>query len=57
MFNVYVVKPAPYFDVLFSTVHHSIELFHQPTLMHSFLYSLTMCLLHYYARNMSSIIV
>ena len=31
-------------DVL-STVHHSIELFHQPTLMHSFLYSLTICLL------------
>ena len=35
------------FDVL-STVHHSIELFHQPTLMHNFLYSLTICLLHYY---------
>ena len=35
------------FDV-FSTVHHSIELFHQPTLMHNFLYSLTICLLHYY---------
>ena len=28
------------FDV-FSTVHHSIELFHQPTLMHNFLFSLT----------------
>ena len=25
-----------------------IELFHQPTLMHNFLYSLTICLLHYY---------
>ena len=25
----------------FSTVHHSIELFHQPTLMHNFLYSST----------------
>jgi len=24
------------------------ELFHQPTLMHNFLYSLTICLLHYY---------
>ena len=33
------------FDV-FLTVHHSIELFHQPTLMHNFLYSLTICLLH-----------
>ena len=29
-------------------MHHSIELFHQPTLMHNFLYSLTICLLHYY---------
>ena len=32
-----------------------IELFHQPTLMHSFLYSLTICLLHYYPRHVSSI--
>ena len=29
------------FFYVFSTVHHSIELFHQPTLMHNFLYSLT----------------
>ena len=36
-------------------MHHSIELFHQPTLMHSFLYSLTICLLHYYPRRVSSI--
>ena len=42
------------FDV-FSTVHHSIELFHQPTLMHNFLYSLTICLLHCYPRHVSSI--
>jgi len=42
------------FDV-FSTVHHSIELFHQPTLMHNFLHSLTICLLHYYPRHVSSI--
>ena len=42
------------YDV-FSTVHHSIELFHQPTLMHCFLYSLTICLLHYYPRYVSSI--
>ena len=33
----------------------SIELFHQPTLMHNFLYSLTTCLLHYYPRHVSSI--
>ena len=38
-----------------STVHHSIELFHQPTLIHNFLYSLTICLLHYYPRYVSSI--
>ena len=31
------------------------ELFHQPTLMHKFLYSLTICLLHYYPRHVSSI--
>ena len=42
------------FDI-FLTVHHSIELFHQSTLMHSFLYSLTICLLHYYPRYISSI--
>ena len=30
-------------------------LFHQPTLMHNFLYSLTICLLHYYPRHVSSI--
>ena len=40
---------------VFSTVHHSIELFHQPTLMHNFLYSLTICLLHYYPPHVSSI--
>ena len=32
-----------------------IELFHQPTLMHNFLYSLTTYLLHYYTRHVSSI--
>ena len=42
------------FDV-FSTVHLSTELFHQPTLMHNFLYSLTICFLHYYSRHVSSI--
>ena len=43
-----------WFDV-FSTVHHSIELFHQPTLMYNFIYSLPICLLHYYPRHVSSI--
>ena len=43
-----------YFDV-FSTVLHNIELVHQPTLMHNFLYSLTICLLHYYPRHVSDI--
>ena len=41
-------------DVI-STVNHNIELFHQPTLMHSFLYSLAICLLHYYPPHVSSI--
>ena len=41
--------------MFFSTVHHSIELFHQPTLMHNFLYSLTICMLHYYPLHVSSI--
>ena len=51
----YVIRNMlEYFDV-FSTVHHSIELFHQPTLLHSFLYSLTICLLHFYPRRVWSI--
>ena len=33
----------------------TVALFHQPTLMHNFLYSLTICLLHYYPRHVSSI--
>jgi len=32
-----------------------IELFHQPTVMDNFLYSFTICLLHYYPRHVSSI--
>ena len=43
------------FFYFFSIVHHSIELFHQPNLMHNFLYSLTICMLHYYPRYVSSI--
>ena len=31
------------------------ELFHQPTLMDNFLYSLTICFLHYYPRHVSNI--
>ena len=34
---------------------HNPKLFHQPTLMHNFLYSLTISLLHYYPRHVSSI--
>ena len=41
------------FDV-FSTVHHSIELFHLPTLMHNSLF-IKICMLHYYPRHVSSI--
>ena len=41
------------FDV-FSTVHHSIELFHYPTLMHNSLF-ITVYMLHYYPRHVSSI--
>ena len=41
--------------MFFLIVNHSIELFHQPILMHNFLYSLTICLLHCYPRHVSSI--
>ena len=41
------------FDV-FSTVHHSIELFHLPTLMHNSLF-INKRMLHYYPRHVSSI--
>ena len=44
-----------FFFYVFSTVHHSIELFLLPTLMHNFIYSLTICFLHYYPRHVSSI--
>ena len=39
---------------IFSTVHHNIELFHQPNIMHNFLYSLTICMLHYYPTALQS---
>ena len=49
-------KCAPYYWNRVSTqLQLNIELFHQPTLMHNFLYSLTICLLHYYPRHVSSI--
>ena len=37
---------------VFSTVHHSIGLFLQPTLMHN---SITTCMSHYYPRHVSSL--
>jgi hypothetical protein len=42
-----------YFDV-FLTVHHSIDLFQLPTQC-TFLYSITICMLHYDPRHVSSI--
>ena len=42
-------------DVRGDLTLNSIELFHQPILMHNSLYSLTICLLHYYPRHVSSI--
>jgi len=47
-----------YFDIMFLNkilLNIKLTLFHQPTLMHNFLYSLTICLLHYYPRHVSSI--
>ena len=42
------------FFYVFSTVHHSIELFHLPTLMRNSLF-INKCMLHYYPRHVSSI--
>ena len=42
------------FDV-FLTMHHSIGLFHLPTLMHNSFIQLTICMLHYNPRHISSI--
>ena len=41
--------------VLTSCYFYTGLLFQQPTLMHNFLYSQTICLLHYYPRHVSSI--
>ena len=53
------VQTTPLFSVINSKPWKpsvkNIELFHQLTLMHNFLYSLTICLLHYYSRHVSSI--
>ena len=38
---------------VFSTVDHSIELFHLPTFMHNSLF-INKCMLHYYPRHVSS---
>ena len=37
-------------DCIVSTVVHEFDLFHQPTLMHNFLYSLTICLCKFYDK-------
>ena len=47
-------KTAMCFNV-FSTVHHSIDLFHLPTVMHNSFIQLTICMLHYNPRHVSSI--
>ena len=47
--------PHSFFLCVLLYKHSWWELFHQPTLMHNFLYSLTICLLHYYPRHVSSI--
>ena len=45
------IEATEYIDLMFfSTVHHSIGLFLQPTLMHS---SITTCMSHYYPRHVS----
>ena len=41
--------------MIYAHTNRNKKLFHQPTLMHNFLYSLTICLLHYYPRHVSSI--
>ena len=44
------------FTIIYRDVgQQNIKLFHQPTLMPEFVYSLTICLLHYYPRHVSSI--
>ena len=58
--NTYVLKQNSVKKILVTVsklfwTNNSLELFHQPTLMHNFFYSLTICLLHYYPRHVSSI--
>ena len=50
-----MIKKGRFKNILNSVTRNFIELFHLPTLMHYFLYSLTICLLHYYPRHVSSI--
>ena len=44
--------PLHFFFYVFLTVHHSIGLFLQPTLMHN---SITTCMSHYYPRHVSGL--
>ena len=43
------------FSYISNPIDNNVELFNQPILMHNFLYSITICLLHYYPRHVSSI--
>jgi hypothetical protein len=52
-FQIRIVIHSRYFDV-FLTVHHNIDLFHLPILMHNF-YSLTIYMLYYNPRHVSGI--
>ena len=47
----FTINKITWFDV-FSTVHHSIGLFLQPTLTHN---SITTCMSHYYPRHVSGL--
>ena len=47
--------PLLYNLMFFLTVHHNIDLFHLPTLMHNSFIQLTTCMLHYNPRHVSNI--
>ena len=58
LFMAYLITNLVFKVVLHLLLAQLYELefsFHQPTLMHNYLYSLTICLLHYYPRHVSSI--
>ena len=50
--TAYFTNFYSYFFYVFSTVHHSIGLFLQPTLMHN---SITTCMSHYHPRHVSGL--